>query len=211
MKKTLFFLVLVLIATSLFSQAYEGSVKFESKMQPAAVIELNYPEATVTAALKDYLSGKGKSKGNDLKGFTTYRNTQATQNGTENADLYFRIERKSRKEKEVSTVYLLLTPVQGTTSNLHSLSMEEAKTYLNELVAAIDAYNLEQTIRDQNKVIMAAEAKQKKLVNEAADLERKRAETAQKIADNKLLQQAQDLEVQNQKQKLAEMVARRRN
>jgi hypothetical protein len=180
-------------------------------MQPAAVIELPYPEDVIAAALKDYLSRKGKSKVNDLKGFTTYRNTQPTQNGTENADLYFRIDRKSKQEKETSTVYLLLTPIEGTTSNLHSLNMEEAKTYLNELVTTIEGYNLEQKIKEQNKMIIDAEAKHKRLLNDGFNLERKRLELIQKISDNQLQQQAQGLEVQNQKQKLAEMVSRRKS
>lgn len=180
-------------------------------MQPAAVIELNYPEAVVTAALKDYLSAKGRSKANDLKGFTTYRNTQAAHNGTENADLYFKIERKSKQQKNISILYLLLTPVAGNESDLRSLNMEQAKAYLDELVMAVSDFDLEQTIRSQNKLVITAETKQKKLLAEAADLERKRAEMAQKIAENLLLQQAQNLEVQNQKQKLADMVARRRN
>lgn len=207
----LFSLVLLCSTTALFSQAHEGVVKYDSKLQPAAVLNLDYTEAIVTAALKDYLLRKGKSKAGDLKGFTTYRNTQATQNGTENADLYFKIERKSRKEKEQSVVYLLVTPLAGTTSALHSLTMEEAKTYLNELVFAIADYSLEQDISNQNKLVVTAEAKQKKLLSEAADLEKKKAATEQKIADNKLLQQAQDQEVQIQKEKLAAMVGRRRN
>jgi hypothetical protein len=197
-----------------FSQAHDGSIKLQKKMQPAAVIELPYTTDVITAALNDFLSKKGRSKGNDLKGFTTYRNTQQLRNDSANADLYFKIERKSRDEKGLSIVYLLLTTPDETSAvsnSLHYLNMEQAKSYLNELVPAIEAYDLELKIKDQNDLIIAAESKQKKLSGEGEDLEKKKESIIKKIEDNKLLQQSQALEVQNQKQKLAALVSKRRS
>jgi hypothetical protein len=213
MKKIYFSLSLLFICATVFSQAYDGSIKLQKKMQPAAVIQLAYPTDVITAALKDFLSKKGRSKGNDLKGFTTYRNTQQVGSDSANADLYFKIERKSRDEKGSSMVYLLLTTPDETSaaSNaLHYMNMEQAKSYLNELVPAIQAFDLELKIKEQNDLIIAAESKQKKLMGEGEDLEKKKTTIIQKIADNKLSQQAQDMEVQNQKQKLAALVNQRK-
>jgi hypothetical protein len=213
MKKIFFSINLFFLSAVALPQAQDGSIKFQKKMQPAAVIELAYPADVITAALNDVLSKKGRSKVNDLKGFTTYRNTQQLQGDSANADLYFKIERKSRSEKQLSVVYLLLTaPVEtsAASANLHYLNMEQAKRYLNELLPAIEAYDLELKIKEQNKLIIAAEAKQKKITGEGEDLEKSRAALTQKIADNKLLQQSQDLEVQNQKQKLATLVSQRK-
>jgi hypothetical protein len=213
MKKIIGLSFVLLISVLSYGQAYEGAVQCQKQLQPAAVIELPYPPDVVNAAMNDYLSKKGKSKGNDIKGFTTYRNTQAVQVDSSNADLYFKTERKSHKEKEVTMVSLLLTPAdeQTNTSNLHYLNMNDAKDYLNGLATAIQAYNLERTIKDQNDAVIKAEIKYKILTNEGAELENKKAAIEKKIADNKNDQQQQLKEVENQKQKLTQWVSQRKS
>jgi len=213
MKKILGFFFLLFISASSMGQAIEGTVDHQKKRQPAAVIELPYPPSVVNAAMNDYLSRKGKSKSSDIKGFTTYRNTQPLQSDSSNADLYFKTERKSRKEKEVTVVSLLLTPNTGpgNTSNLHYLSMQDAKDLLNDLSEAIGAYNLELAIKEQNASVAKAEAKYRALTNEGDDLDKKRAAIDRKIEDNKNDQQQQLKEIENQKQKLAQWVGQRKS
>lgn len=207
------FLSVLVISLLSYGQAYEGSVQYQNKLRPAAVIELAYPPSVVSAAMEDYLSKKGKSKSADIKGFTTFRNTQPVPGDSTNADLYFKAERKSRQEKEVTLVSLLLMPTeaQTNTANLHYLSMDEAKTYLNDLVPAIEAYHLELTIKDQNTVVTKAEARYKSLVREGGDLEDKKSSIDKKIADNKNDQQQQLKEIENEKQKLTQVISQRKS
>lgn len=211
-KKTILFFSILLISVFSYGQAQEGTVEYLKKMQPAAVIELPYAPSVVDAAMNDYLSKKGKSRSNDVKGFSTFRNTQPVQADTVNADLYFKTERKSRKEKEVTVISLLVMPTeaQTNTANLHFLDMDAAKNYLNDLATAIDAYNLELTIKDQNDAVIKAEAKYKSLVNDGEDMEKKRTAIDKKIADNKNDQMHQLQEIENQKQKLSQSVSQRK-
>lgn len=212
MKEIIGFSSLVLLSLFSYGQSQEGTVEYQKKLQPAVVIELPYSPSVVNAAMNDYLSKKGKSKGNDIKGFTTYRNTQLLQSDSSNADLYFKTERKSRKEKEVTVVSILLRPTdtQTNTANLHYLSMEDGKSYLNDLATAVDAYNLELMIKDQNDAVIKSEAKYKTLTNEGENLEKKRDDIDKRIADNKNDQQQQLKEIESQKQKLAEWVSQRK-
>jgi hypothetical protein len=212
MKKSIVSFTVLLISVFSYSQAQEGTVEYQKKTQPAAVIELPYPPSFVDAAMNDYLSKKGKSRSNDIKGFATFRNTSPVQNDSVNADLYFKTERKSRKEKEVTVLSLLVMPTDEQTNakNLHYLNMEEAKNYLNDLAYAIDAYNLELTIKDQNDAVIKAEAKYKNLLNDAEELEKKRTAFDKKIADNSHEQQQQLKEIENQKQKLSQLVSQRK-
>lgn len=213
MKKSIVSFTVLLISVFSYSQAQEGTVEYQKKTQPAAVIELPYPPSFVDAAMNDYLSKKGKSRSNDIKGFATFRNTSPVQNDSVNADLYFKTERKSRKEKEVTVISLLVVmPMDEQTNagNLHYLDMNDAKNYLNDLAYAIDAYNLELTIRDQNDAVMKAEAKYKTLVNDGEELEKKRIAIDKKIADNKNDQQQQLKEIESQKQKLSQCVSQRK-
>lgn len=204
---------MLFIAALTYGQSVEGTVEYQKKQVPAAVIELPYPPSVVDAAMDDFLSKKGKSRSNDIKGFTTYRNTQPLLNDSTNADLYFKTERKSRKEKEVTVVSLLLmsNETRNDTSNLHYMNMEEAKSYLNDLASAIGSYNLEQNIKDQNDAVIKAENKYKSLVKEGEDLENKRKAIDKKIADNKNDQQAQLKEIENQKRELANRVGQRKS
>jgi hypothetical protein len=213
MKKIILFLSLLLASVFVYGQAYEGAVQYQKGLQPAAVIELRYAPSIVNAAMDDYLSKKGKSRANDIKGFSTFRNTQPLQNDSVNADLYFKTERKSRKEKEVTVVSLLVLPntQQTNAGNLHYLDMNDAKDYLNGLAMAIDAYNLELTIKDQNDAVIKAEAKYKNLTNEGEDLENKRTGIEKKIADNKNDQLQQLKEIENQKQKLTQWISQRKS
>ena len=211
MKKVWFSIALIFLAAIVYGQATEGTVQYQKADQPAAVIELPYSPDVVRDAMRDYLSKKGKSKGDDRKGFTTYRNTQALQSDSANADLYFKVERKSRQEKEISVVSLLLTtPEGGSSQNLHYLQMDQAKTYLNDLAPAIEAYQLELQIKEQNEKVIRAEAKYKGLTDDGTDLEKKRVEIEKKLADNKQDVQKQAAEVEAQKQRLSQLVEQRK-
>jgi hypothetical protein len=212
MKRTFILLCILFSSIIMYAQAREGWVESQKKQQPAAVLELPYAPELVSAALNDHLSKKGRSKSTEMKGFTVYRNTQPMQNDTVNADMYFKVDRKSRQEKGLTVISLLVNgPAGGTVESVRYLGMEQAKTYLNELVPAIDAYNLELAIKDQNELLIKAESKLKGLVNEGKDLENKRTGIDKKIADNKEQQQGQVNEVEAQKRKLADKVAQRKS
>src|SRR6476469_6409287 len=95
MKRTIIALAALTISVTMMAQATEGTVEFQKKQQSAAVLELPYPPDLVTKALNEFLSKMGQSKATDLKGFTTYRNTDQLSGDSANADLYFKIDRKS--------------------------------------------------------------------------------------------------------------------
>ena len=212
MKKIISAVFLLLVSSACFSQAMEGSVKVGKDLQPAAVIQLPYESGVVGDALTDYLSKKGRSKGTDLKGFTTFRNMQAGADNSANADLYFKVERKSRQEKGITLVSLLLTaPKESDVAGLHYMNIEEAKAFLNGLVPTIEAFNLEQMMKDQNVAIIKAENKYKNLVEDGNDLEKKKTAIEKKITENKMDIQSQESEVALQKQKLALLVNQRKN
>ncbi|RYZ62472.1 MAG: hypothetical protein EOO14_02165 [Chitinophagaceae bacterium] len=214
MKKFFSAALLFLLAHAAIAQATESTVKVSRDLQPAAAIQLPYSPEVVSGALADYLSKKGRSKATDIKGFTTFRNLQASANTGENADLFFKVERKSRQEKGSTLLSLLLTaPKEGDVAgaNLHYLTMEEAKAYLNNLVPAIEAYNLEQNIRQQNAVIIKAEARYKDLAADGVALDRKKLAIEKSITENQMALQSQEREVALQKQKLAGLVGQRKN
>lgn len=213
MKYILLICCLSFSTISAYAQATEGIVRLQRTEQPAAIIELPYSSDIVKEALNDYLSKKGKSKGTDLKGFRTFRNTQSSTSGNDNADLYFKIEQKSRQDKGFTIVSLLLTkPKDDKTaaSELNYLNMGQAKAYLNGLSHAIEAYNLELMIKEQNLIVIKSESTYKTQFNNGADLEQKRTELETRIQENKTEQEKYLTDVNTQKQKLTDLVNRRK-
>ncbi len=214
MKRIYLLIPMFLISVLIFGQAQEGTVEYLKNQQPAAFIELPYETHIVNEAMNDYLSKKGKSRVDDLKGFTTYRNTQLIGKDSVNADLYFKVERRDKQQKEVSIIYLLLTmPKEGsvTVNNVHHLNMEQAKTYLNELLPAIEAYNLELLIKHQNESIIKGESKFKNLMDDASDLEKKRLTVENNILENKQNQKIQRSLLEIEKLKLAGLIKLRKS
>jgi hypothetical protein len=214
MKRTLLSLCMLVTAAIVYGQAKEGTVEYEKTQQPAAVIELPYSPNVVEAAMNDYLIKKGRSRANDIKGFSTFRNTQLSPTDSMNADLYFKVERKSKKEKEITNVSLLLYPHNKdfavTVKETH-LNMEQAKDYLDQLVPAIEAYNLELQIKEQNDRVIKAESKYKNLVENGNDLNKDKINIEQKIVNNKDDQARQTVELAKQKQALALLVDQRKS
>ena len=142
------------------AQSYDGTVKYKNRQQPAAILEVAYPTDVVMAAVTSYLSKRIKSAETHIKGFATFRNSQMPDTG-ENADLYFKIDRKSSREKETTIISLLLTHPklnQVPPDTLYYLNMEEAKVYLNDLALIINAYDLRKKIKVLQDEIYFAEA-----------------------------------------------------
>jgi hypothetical protein len=213
MKRSIVFLSLLFSALSGFSQAQEGSVTYQKKQHSAAVIELPYSTSIVNDALNDYMSKKGRSKSNVMKGFTAYRNTQPVTGDSSNADMYFKTERKSKTEKDITVVSLLVMPGSSTSKDpkLHYMNMETAKNYLNTLSEAVVAYDIELTIKDQNNALIRAEAKYKSLSDDGRDMQRKKEDLDKKITENQNQVKAQMKDLENQKAKLAQWVSQRKS
>ena len=212
MKKMIILSFLLLAMNFLFAQAKEGLVTYQKTQQPAAVIDLPYSPDLINTVMNDFLSKKG-STGSDIKGFKTYRNTQFGQNDSMNADLYFKVERASRKEKEQSTVYLMVgVPNEdiATRNPGTHFGMEQAKDFLNNLVPVMQAYKLELQIKEQNDVVIKEEKKSKTMMNDGVDLTKKKYDIERKIEDNKQGQDKQNAEVERQKQALALLVNQRK-
>jgi hypothetical protein len=206
MKHLLLSAVLLCSTVISFGQAQEGSVTNPQLQQVAAVIELPYSTTIVIAALNDYMTRNGKTGGDDIKGYACYRDKKLT-NELLKGDLYFKVEKK--KKNESSTVSLLLSsPVKLATSA--SLSMEQAKAILDAFAPAVEAFNIELMIKDQTEAVSKAESKYKKIASEGEDLEKKRASIESKVQDNKKEQQDQQAEVDSEKQKLSDLMSKRK-
>lgn len=194
-------------------QATEGTAEFQKSMQPAAIIELPYAENVVEKAIADYMAKKG-SKGNDSKGFKTFRGYKLRDSQDYTSDLYFKIDRKSRKEKDVTVVSLVVgkngEDVKARVASDNS-SLDGAKDLLNDMVPSIDAYNLEVQIQDQEEVLKKSQKKYDGLVDDQKDYEKKIKNLQDKLEENKKDQEKQSDEVKKQQSILDTLKGKRKS
>jgi hypothetical protein len=214
MKKLLIVTASLFLTLAIYAQpqATEGTAEYQKTQQPAAIIELPYAESTVEKAVTEYMSKKG-IKGSDLKGFKTYRGYKLRDSQDYSSDLYFKIDRKSRKEKDL-TVVSLVVGKNGedvkTRSTPDNSSIDGAKDLLNDMVPSIEAYSLEVQIQEQDEVVKKAQKKFDGLSDDQKDYEKKIKALEDKLEQNKKDQEKQTEEVKKQKEILETLRGKRK-
>lgn len=194
------------------SRAVEGVAEFQGKKVPAAVLELPYSQDIVEDAISDKMAAKGH-KPTKAKDYKLYRSVSV---GGESKpyDVYVKIERKSRREKESSVVYLVLVQPgepgsnEGSGSTAHVIA---GKEFLNDYSEHVVAYNFQLEIIEQENIVKKLEKKQTSLLSDSTDLVAKI-----KLLDEKVLENSNDLlkqrrEIEKQRLTLEAIKARKKN
>ena len=108
------------------------------------------------------------------------------------------MERKSKKEKNVSKVHLIVGRANEniTLRDQHdSHRSENGKSFLNNLTPTIAAHQLELDIKDQSELIIKTEKKLKLLAQDQEDYEKKITSLQEKLVQNQKDQEAQTAEI----------------
>jgi hypothetical protein len=214
MKKLFVLMVSLFTAAVLLAQpqATEGTAEYQKTQQPAAIIELPYAESVVEKAIADYMTKKG-SKGSDSKGFKTFRGYKLRDSQDYSSDLYFKIERKSRKEKDLTVVSLVVgkngEDVKARLAPDNS-GIDGAKDLLNDIVPSVEAFNLELQIADQDDAVKKAQKKFDGLSDDQKDYEKKIKNLEEKLEQNKKDQEKQTEEIKKQRDILETLRSKRK-
>src|SRR6478735_8304830 len=190
------FFVLVMQAQNL---PKEVKVKFIDKEKRAASFEMPYPTEIVKNAIKDRMAAKG-SRPEKMRGYTLYRGVDVKQLG-ERADLYFKVERKSRKDKNSSviTVFAVSPNENAATTTTDIDKLDDSKEILLSLVPDIESKDVENNIANQEAQIHDAEKKLKRMQDEQADYEAKIKNLQGKLEENRKSQELQTAEIEKKK------------
>ncbi|MGG9960223.1 hypothetical protein [Ferruginibacter sp. SUN106] len=210
--KHLFTLITALTVYTLsVAQSRTATVEYQKINRQAVVNEIPFPEKTIRDAINNKMEQMGY-KGKDSKGFTVYKGVRMPELGNDSYDLYFMADRKSRKEKENSTLTLMVS--KGFDSFISDSSdsrvLSNAKNYLDTIKNMIAAYDLEQQIIAQEDAVKKADKKYSNLIDDAASLEKKRKSIEKDIEDNKKDQSNQQAEIEKQKQILETLRGKRK-
>ena len=182
------FSLFVLVAVNSIGQSYEGTIEYDKKKQQAFVIDYSYsPEAVENALVQKieklgYSSKTEKGLFNKNKGFIVFKNTVIPEIDPVQRDYMIKIEKKSRKSDDETTLYLLI--MSGDQNQLTTMKTDEvarAKHFLNNLHPEIEEARLEIDIRGNEETIVKSEKKFKDLQDQKADLEEKLRKNAEEI------------------------------
>jgi len=191
------------------AQSYEGTVDYQKKEEKAVIIEFPYSASVVEDAIVDKFEKLGFRK-KDSKGFIVYKNITLSDISSEPADYMIRVDKKSRKEKDASIVYLMISRNdQNITSSNDDLSAN-AKNFLNNLSPGVEAYNLEVQIKDQDAIVTKAQKKLKDLQDDQDNMQKKIRKLQDDLQQNAKDQDNQQKEIDKQKQILEAIKAKRK-
>lgn len=188
-------------ATSVFAQSRNATVQYQDTKQPGIEFDVPFPEKTVARSIDDYFQKLGY-KGKDTKGYLTYKGVRLTQLGPDSYDLYFKTDRKSKKEKDATTVTMLISSGYekfiGDTTDAHLI--DSVKNYLNGLTDRVAAYDLDQQINEQDDAVQKVSKKLTSLTSTGEDLQKKKNKIETEIAEN--LKAQADLKAKSDQQLL---------
>jgi hypothetical protein len=210
MKKISFLLMSLTITMTTMSQAYEGNIQYDKKKQAAIAIDYSYPPEAVQNAITQKMEKLGyrakEEKGilNRDKGFLIFKNAYVTDISKDKLDYIIKVERKSRKENDEATLFLIMQKDGiNAIDKMPADEISSAKNYLNKLLPDIEAANLELQIKAQEEVVTKAEKKLKDLKVDQASLEAK-------LQQNKTDQENTQKDIEAQKQSLGILIGKRK-
>ena len=210
--KQIFLLILtaITLTSSVLSQAYEGNIQYDKKKQQAIAIDYSYPPNAVQNAIVQKMEKMGykskEEKGilNRDKGFLIFKNAYVTDINRDKMDFFIKVERKSRKESDESTLYMIMNK-EGENAMLRMgpEDINRAKSFLNNMLPEVVAADLEIRIKDQEETVARAEKKLSNLKADQISLEKK-------LSDNKADQETTQKDIEAQKQAVGVLMGNRK-
>lgn len=206
----------LLLPVFIFSQSYQGKLDYDKKKQEALVIDYAYPQEAVENAIIQKIEGMGnqakEEKGlfNRDKGMIVFRNAIVKEISDKSQDYIIKVERRSRKEKDETTVYLTVLKDNQNSLVAEPSVMSNSKIFLNDLQPDIESAHLEIKIKTQEDEVAKAEKKFKDLQSDQQNMEKKIKDLQEDLKTNAKGQEDQQKLIENQRQVLEELKSKRK-
>ena len=204
------YLLMIVLALSLqhsYGQVYETKIDYNKTSQAAVVGEYRYSEQIVEKTLRDKLERMGY-KIKSSRGFLVVSNAVIVSVSNKPLEYAFKIERKSKKEKDITMLSALVmeNDVNATAENDARL-----KSFLSDLIPAIDAVNLDFMVNEQYDAVVKSQKKLKNLQDDQNAMERKVRNLQDDLKKNAKDQEDLQKEIIRQQEVLDAYKAKKRN
>jgi chromosome segregation ATPase len=128
-------------------------------------------------------------------------------------DLYFKVDRKSKKEKEQSYIYMMVSKgdEQFISSETEPSIFSSSTRFLNGFTEYGASYKMDVDIQNQDDAVQAAQKKYTRLREDEADFVKKIADLESKLKNNREQQETQLKVIEAEKKKLEDLRAKKQN
>lgn len=217
-------LILIFTGTVAFCQvpaltgqdANKSEIEFNGGKYSGYTIQYNASPDIVEEAIKQQFKQLG-TKAKETKGFMVYRNVVLTSiDPSKPLDAFIKVERKSKKEKDLAIVYFIATsageiPEEKLKSDAAAKyagisSVENSGAFLTNLKPDVVQGVYEKDLADQQNQVKKEEKTLANLVDDQGDLEKKLKKLQNDIEYNKKAQERQTAEVEKAKAKLNDLM-----
>lgn len=222
MGKIFFSLAFLVLAVSGRAQSSATSVKYNKTSKPALVLLLPYNEEIAEGAIVQKLKEIGynpESKGslfwkkNTVDGYYVFKGVALRDLNGQVVDLYFKVDRKSKKEKEQSYLYMMVSKgdEQFISSETEPSIYNSSSEFLNRFAEYGASYKMDVDIQKQDEAVQTAQKKYTNLRDDETGFVKKINDLEQKLKDNRQQQETQIKVIEEEKRKLEELRAKKQN
>lgn len=209
-----FFMINIATAQSSYT-----TVSYNKTSQPGLMLELPYNTDVSEGFIIDNLKKTGydpETKGklfwkqNKLNGFYIFKDVHL-EGAKDLVDLYFKVDQKSKREKNTSIIYLLVGKQESFLSSSDEDTYNAARKFLNGFIDKSAAYKLDLDIKNQENVVKDAEKKFDKLRDDEKDINKKIDQLQKDLRKNQEDQKNQQQTIENEKKKLEDLRGQLKN
>ncbi|MBX3240159.1 MAG: hypothetical protein KIT80_03115 [Chitinophagaceae bacterium] len=210
MKKIFFLLAGFLFFGSIaIGQVTEGVVEFNKVKRTVKQMEINHEPEIVEKSIISRMAKSGY-KPSTSKGWMIFKGVNDPEISDTPCDLHVKVERKSRKEKDVSLVHFFISkPDDHTTAVAMAGPMLTTEGFHGKIKEHSQSHQLEKDILQQEDATKKAQKKYDDLVKDQASLEKKIRDLQSDLESNIQKQESQLKELENQKKVLETLKQKR--
>jgi hypothetical protein len=182
------------------AQSYVGEAKINRMPKMAIINELPYSPDVAENGIKKKMSQMGYT-GKENDGYLVYKNVSMPDIGPGKYNLYFKADRKSKKDNSQSLVYMLISDSYDAFINetRDGDAVRNGKTFLNTLNVQAESASIDKEISTEEENLKKAEKRYNNAIDDGNDLEKKRRKLEEEIAENKKAQEQRKLDIEKQK------------
>lgn len=187
-----------------------GELEWQKNKLPATVTDVPQNASATEAAILQKLAQIGY-KPKETKGVYVLKGAKIPEISPEQIDIYFKVERKSRKEKDESVVYFVVSKgYENYVKSTDDAALNQSiRTYCQNFAPWAEAEALEREIKDQEDAVKSSEKKAADLQDESENLQKRKKKLEEDIETNKKNIEKQKQDIESQRKALDVLKAKR--
>lgn len=200
MKMAALALAMTFAGTLSAQNAHEAPIRYDKSDVNGVIADYDKSADLVEAALKNRLEKEGLGKAKSSKGYLLYPGVLWKSVSSDPLDVYLKVDGKKNK----STISVLVSSKSSSfvSTGGDSQTIENVKSFLNSMPAAIAAYQLSLDIRTQEETIRKAEKAYNNSIDSNKDLLKEKEKLEKKIAESNNDQVLKQKVLEEEKRKL---------